>query len=45
MHQCEAQACGTVFLASPSGRARRGCSSATCGNRERVRAFRATREQ
>lgn len=44
LHQCEAESCGTVFVASPGGRARRWCSSATCGNRERVRAFRATRE-
>jgi len=43
LHQCEADTCGTVFIASPGGRPRRWCSSATCGNRERVRAFRATR--
>jgi predicted RNA-binding Zn ribbon-like protein len=38
LHQCEADTCGTVFVAPPGGRARRWCSSATCGNRERVRA-------
>lgn len=44
LHQCEAEPCGTVFLTAASGRARRWCSSSTCGNRERVRAFRATRQ-
>ncbi|WP_067721180.1 CGNR zinc finger domain-containing protein [Nocardia yamanashiensis] len=41
LRQCEADSCGTVFIAPASGRPRRWCSSATCGNRERVRAHRA----
>ncbi|MFJ4652803.1 CGNR zinc finger domain-containing protein [Nocardia sp. NPDC088792] len=40
LHQCEADTCGTVFVTSGGGRPRRWCSSATCGNRERVRAYR-----
>jgi predicted RNA-binding Zn ribbon-like protein len=39
LHSCQADDCGAVFL-DPSGR-RRWCSSATCGNRARVRAHRA----
>jgi predicted RNA-binding Zn ribbon-like protein len=38
LHACEADDCGALFL-DPGGR-RRWCSSATCGNRERVRAHR-----
>ncbi|MEC3953281.1 CGNR zinc finger domain-containing protein [Nocardia sp. CDC153] len=43
LHQCEADTCGTVFVASGGGRPRRWCSSSSCGNRERVRAHRATK--
>ncbi|WP_196054834.1 CGNR zinc finger domain-containing protein [Nocardia aurantiaca] len=43
LHQCEAETCGTVFIAPAGGRPRRWCSSTTCGNRERVRAFRTRR--
>lgn len=43
LHQCEADTCGTVFVAPTGGKPRRWCSSASCGNRERVRAHRATK--
>ncbi|GAB0105703.1 CGNR zinc finger domain-containing protein [Nocardia sp. JMUB6875] len=43
LHQCEADTCGTVFITSTGGKPRRWCSSASCGNRERVRAHRATK--
>lgn len=38
LRACQADDCGALFL-DPGGR-RRWCSSATCGNRERVRAHR-----
>ncbi|RDI63100.1 CGNR zinc finger domain-containing protein [Nocardia pseudobrasiliensis] len=44
LHQCEADTCGTVFVVPAAGRPRRWCSSASCGNRERVRAYRAARQ-
>ncbi|MEC3917987.1 CGNR zinc finger domain-containing protein [Nocardia sp. CDC160] len=43
LHQCEADTCGTVFVVSGGGKPRRWCSSSSCGNRERVRAHRATK--
>ncbi|WP_051178673.1 CGNR zinc finger domain-containing protein [Nocardia concava] len=43
LHQCEADTCGTVFVTPTGGKPRRWCSSASCGNRERVRAHRATK--
>ncbi|HEX6354167.1 CGNR zinc finger domain-containing protein [Actinophytocola sp.] len=40
LHQCQADTCGSFYLDSSRGRQRRWCSSASCGNRERVAAFR-----
>ncbi len=37
-HRCEDQHCGWVFLDTSRRRDRRWCSSAECGNRNRVRA-------
>jgi predicted RNA-binding Zn ribbon-like protein len=45
LHECEASTCGTIFIQNQQGQPRRWCSSAQCGNRERVRAFRATRTE
>lgn len=40
LHQCQADHCGTFYLDTSRGGQRRWCSSATCGNRARVAAFR-----
>ncbi|MFF8290272.1 CGNR zinc finger domain-containing protein [Streptomyces sp. NPDC016309] len=41
LRQCEGEACRRVYLDTSRGRRRRWCSSATCGNRERVARHRA----
>lgn len=40
LHQCQASSCGTFYLDTSRGGQRRWCSSASCGNRARVAAFR-----
>ncbi|MFS0696258.1 CGNR zinc finger domain-containing protein [Streptomyces nitrosporeus] len=36
LRRCEGDACGRLYLDTSRGRRRRWCSSAVCGNRERV---------
>lgn len=43
LHQCEQEQCGTFFLDTSPSHRRRWCSSASCGNRARVSAYRARR--
>lgn len=44
LRQCAADSCGTFFLGTSRGKARQWCSSATCGNRARVSAYRRRHE-
>jgi predicted RNA-binding Zn ribbon-like protein len=44
VRECLGEACGWLFLDASRNRSRRWCSSADCGNRARVRRFRARRQ-
>ena len=45
LKECDGGGCGWLFLDRSRNRTRRWCSSADCGNRERVRAFQARRSR